>query len=241
MQNLSDKREDSNRSESLDELNADQLVQEKSAVQHGLLYFESLYGRPGTKDERDAARPIYDRYRQLKRMVLRSVMQSGSAVAGAPELPTILENEAMVFEFTPHQLSSANSTESNSPSDSATAPNASSDDSTTTTTGATTGEAAATTTTAAAITQTAANSASENISSLNLEQLWECLEKTREEKKILKRTIREYETIFEEQNGRKMLKNDRKTIEETYAQYKEKKAKTRLLQELIKKQKRSFA
>lgn len=203
------------------------MVQEKTAVQHGLLYFESLYGRPSTKDERDAARPLYDRYRQLKRLVSRSVTLTGSCLA--PELPTILEHEAMVFESTPLQYSSNNSTETtNSPtteSQQQATTTASSDESTTTTT--------------ATNNATEANNQplqQENISFLTIDQLWENLDKTREEKKLLKRIIREYETVFEEQNGRKMLKSDRKTIEETYAQYKEKKAKTRLLQALIKKQ-----
>lgn len=201
------------------------MVQEKTAVQHGLLYFESLYGRPSTKDERDAARPLYDRYRQLKRLVSRSVTLTGSCLGGAPELPTILEHEAMVFEATPLQYSSNNSTDTtNSPTtDSQQQPpttTASSDESTTTTT----------------TVNTPQPPQQENVSFLTIEQLWDNLDKTREEKKLLKRIIREYETVFEEQNGRKMLKSDRKTIEETYAQYKEKKAKTRLLQALIKKQ-----
>uniref|UniRef100_A0A1B0G3Q1 FAM13A-like domain-containing protein n=1 Tax=Glossina morsitans morsitans TaxID=37546 RepID=A0A1B0G3Q1_GLOMM len=196
-QTLNAKRDTAHRSELLDDLTPNQLVQEKAAVQHCLLHFESLYGRPSTKEERDIARPLYDRYRQLKRFVSRSLLSTGTAASGAPDLPTILEHEAMVFESTTLQYSSNNSTETtNSPSD----------------------------------------PASENISALTIEQLWEHLEKTREEKKLLKRTIREYETIFEEQMGRKMLKNDRKTIEDTYIQYKEKKAKTRLLQALIKKQ-----
>ena len=200
------------------------MVQEKTAVQHGLLYFESLYGRPSTKDERDAARPLYDRYRQLKRLVSRSVTMTGSCLGGAPELPTILEHEAMVFEATPLQYSSNNSTETtNSPTTDSQqqVTTASSDESTTTTT---------TTNTATA------QQENQNVSFLTIEQLWENLDKTREEKKLLKRIIREFETVFEEQNGRKMLKSDRKTIEDTYAQYKEKKAKTRLLQALIKKQ-----
>ncbi|XP_034108370.1 protein FAM13A isoform X1 [Drosophila albomicans] len=227
-QNLSEKRTQCRRPQQLEELTSDQLVQEKTAVQHGLLYFESLYGHPITKEERDAARSLYDRYRQLKRLVSRSIMFGGGS--GVPELPTILEHEAMVFEATstPLQYSSNNSTETtNSPSDSM-APNstlntqnASSDESTTTTT---------TTTTATEHTQ------AENIAALSLDQLWEQLERVRDEKTLLKATIREYESIFEEQNGRKMLKPDRKSLEtETYAQYKEKKAKVRLLQALIKK------
>ncbi|XP_022226950.2 protein FAM13A isoform X2 [Drosophila obscura] len=232
-QNLNEKRTNSHRSQQLEELTADQLVQEKTAVQHGLLYFENLYGHPISKEERDAARPLYDRYRQLKRMVARTVMFGPGT--GVPELPTILEHEAMVFEATstPLQYSSNNSTETtNSPSDSM-APNtltqnASSDESTTTTTGPAV---------AGSMESSAAErAASENISALSLDQLWEQLERVRDEKAMLKATIREYESLFEEQNGRKMLKQDRRSLEtETYAQYKEKKAKVRLLQALIKK------
>lgn len=203
------------------------MLQEKTAVQHGLLYFESLYGRPATKEERDAARPLYDRYRLLKRMVTRTITLSGSSVVGAPELPTILEHEAMVFESSALQYSSNNSTDTtNSPTESA-QPTESTDESTTTTTTVTSTQQQQT---------TQPSNETENISSMSLEQLWDHLERTREDKKLLKRTIREYENLFEEQNGRKMLKSDRKSIEETYAQYKEKKAKTRLLQALIKKQ-----
>ncbi|KAH8358056.1 hypothetical protein KR084_001291 [Drosophila pseudotakahashii] len=235
-QNLNEKRVNGHRSEQLEDLSADQLMQEKSAVQHGLLYFESLYGHPITKEERDAARPLYDRYRQLKRLVSRTVMFG--AGTGIPELPTILEHEAMVFEATstPLQYSSNNSTETtNSPSDS-NAPNtltqnASSDESTTTTT-TLTGPAAG----GGAPGNQDNQAASENISALSVDQLWEQLDRARDEKSLLKATIREYESLFEEQNGRKMLKQDRRSLEtETYAQYKEKKAKVRLLQALIKK------
>ncbi|XP_055840145.1 protein FAM13A isoform X2 [Episyrphus balteatus] len=248
-QNLADKREDGNRSETLDELTPDQLVQEKTAVQHGLLFYESLYGRPSTKEERDAARPLYDRYRMLKRMVSRSVTLSGNT-SGAPELPTILEHEAMVFEAAPHQHSSNSTDSTTSPSESSTLVVSESNSS------------------AASTDSTPDNKVGgenedgeeeehqhkhyqepqqhkrhqheslfggENIHQLSTDKLWEHLDKAREEKKLLKRTLREYETVFEEQNGRKMLKNDRKSIEDTYAQYKEAKAKARLLQALIKK------
>uniref|UniRef100_A0A1A9W0Y3 FAM13A-like domain-containing protein n=1 Tax=Glossina brevipalpis TaxID=37001 RepID=A0A1A9W0Y3_9MUSC len=229
-QTLNAKRDTAHRSDLLDDLTPNQLVQEKAAVQHCLLHFESLYGRPSSKEERDVARPLYDRYRQLKRFVSRSVLSTGTAASGAPDLPTILEHEAMVFESTTLQYSSNNSTETtNSPSDSVPPPTAvSSDESSTTNTVSQQQQQQQQ--------KQQQQEVSENISALTIEQLWELLEKTREEKKLLKRTIREYETIFEEQMGRKMLKNDRKTIEDTYVQYKEKKAKTRLLQALIKKQ-----
>lgn len=82
-------------------MNGNQLLQEKSAVQRALLYLESLYGRPVTRDERDAARSLYNRYRLLKRMVNRAATISGVGISNPPELPTILEHEAMAFTMHP--------------------------------------------------------------------------------------------------------------------------------------------
>lgn len=218
------------------------MVEEKTDVQHVLLHFESLYGRPSTKDERDVARPLYDRYRQLKKLVLRTVSVTSTLIAAASELPTILEHEAMVFESAPTQYSSNNSTDTtNSPTEGDddeaqldTQPTGSSDNSTATVMSSSSetpskDENITTTNTTNTI------STNENIGALSLEQLCECLNQTREEKKLLRRTILEFEAMFEQQNGRKMLKNDRRTIEDTYNQFKDKKAKTRLLQALIKK------
>lgn len=84
--------------------------------------------------------------------------------------------------------------------------------------------------------ETTSSSITENIHSMTVEELWEHYDAAREEKKDLRRTIKEFEQKFEETTGRKMLKSDRKLIEETYAQYKQKKAKLRLIDALFKKQ-----
>lgn len=70
---------------------------------------------------------------------------------------------------------------------------------------------------------------------MSLDELSRNLEVVRDEKKKLRRTIKEFEEAFEEQNGRKMLKSDRSVIEDTYALYKQKKAKLRLLDALMRK------
>ncbi|XP_055387122.1 TPR-containing protein DDB_G0280363 isoform X2 [Condylostylus longicornis] len=258
---LNEKRTESNRPENLETLTSDQLVQEKTAVQHSLLYFESLYGRPSTREERDAARPLYDRYRSLKRMITRSIsIPAGSGVGS--ELPTILEHEAMTYETIQQQSSISTDTTTNSLSDhligsgninnmniisgsTIESPTDSSIQSTTTD---------STTDSSNQIQQqdqqqqilnaTTINQQQQqqptstndvNLHMLSLDELWAHLERVREEKKDLKKSIRDFENLFEEQNGRKMLKNDRKLIEDTYANYKENKAKVRLLQALIKK------
>lgn len=71
---------------------------------------------------------------------------------------------------------------------------------------------------------------------MSLDELSRSLEIVRDEKKKLRRSIKDFEEVFEEQNGRKMLKNDRSIIEDTYNAYKQKKAKLRLLDALLRKQ-----
>lgn len=208
------KRIEENRSSILDELTPNQLVQEKAAVQRCLLYLESLFGRPGTREERDVARNLYDRYRIIKRMVIRSAAMSGGSGSGAPELPTILEHEALVSvvsALAPQSDNDQSSLAIDSPSDTSTSLLSSTDSTEN------------------------SGSVTENVHTLSLEELNRCLDVARNEKKQLRRTIKEFEEIFEERNGRKMLKSDRTVIEQTYAMYKQKKAKLRLLDALVRK------
>ncbi|XP_075622411.1 protein FAM13B isoform X6 [Balearica regulorum gibbericeps] len=65
-----------------------------------------------------------------------------------------------------------------------------------------------------------------------LEQLW----KARAEKKKLRKTLREFEEEFYQQNGRNVQKEDRVPMLEEYREYKKIKAKLRLLEVLISKQ-----
>lgn len=196
----------------------EQLAEEKQSVQRALLYFESLYGRPGTTEERDAARPLYDRYRLLKRLVNRNNSISGII----PELPTILENEALALsgivtpstDFSPPSAHSA----IQSPSDSSTS------------TSLDAGQAL--------MSSKMTTTFQENfqLHSMSVKELYGHFDTVREEKKLLRRTIKEFEHNFEELNGRKMLKSDRMLMDDTYTLYKEKKAKLRLLDALVKKQ-----
>lgn len=79
------------------------------------------------------------------------------------------------------------------------------------------------------------SSLNDNLHQLSIAELWQQLDAVREEKRSLRRSIKEYEQQFEADNGRKMLKGDRKGMEETYLMYKQKKGKLRLLDALVKK------
>lgn len=69
---LREKRSASGRPMDLTNMNKAEMQEEKTALQKALLYYESVHGRPTTREDRDLARPLYDRYRQVKRIVMRS-------------------------------------------------------------------------------------------------------------------------------------------------------------------------
>lgn len=204
------------------------MIQEKTAVQRGLLYLESVFGRPNNKDERDAARALYDRYRTIKRTINRSVTLStagasgGGCGSGLFELPTILEHEAMHFTVTA-AISTPRDSDSASIGEASTKAAVAGVDSPTETS----------TFVFSTDTTDTSSSVQENIHTQSLDELWKHQEMVLAEKKQLRRIINEFETVFEERNGRKMLKSDRSLIEETYAQYKQKKAELRLIEALI--------
>lgn len=210
---MSSKRFEEDREEKVDMMKSEELVQEKTSVQKALLYLESIFGRPGTKEERDIARPLYDRYRILKRLVNRNSSLSGPC--GGPELPTILENEALAFP-----TSTTPSTDISPPSTTTSVLQSPSSDDTSTST---------------SIDTTFSVTENNKLHSMSIEQLWKHYDSIKEEKKQLRRVIKEFEHNFEEKNCRKILKSDRKSLEETYELYKEKKAKLRLLEALLKK------
>ncbi|KER32651.1 hypothetical protein T265_01337 [Opisthorchis viverrini] len=61
-----------------------QIESEKLAIQKALLYFESLHGRPRTREERLIMRPIYDRYRAVKRLLSATTQDERPLTANPP-------------------------------------------------------------------------------------------------------------------------------------------------------------
>ncbi|RWS31445.1 protein FAM13A-like protein [Leptotrombidium deliense] len=92
---LKEKREKANRPDDVEEMSTEQILDEKLDVQKALLKYESLFGRPESKEDRDVMRPIYDRYRTLKRLASR--FSSKTAKKDSTELQPILEHVAMNF------------------------------------------------------------------------------------------------------------------------------------------------
>ncbi|XP_063607301.1 protein FAM13A-like isoform X5 [Penaeus indicus] len=232
---LREKRTASGRPLELTNMNKTEMQEEKTALQKALLYYESVHGRPTTREDRDLARPLYDRYRQVKRIVMRS---SSRAKENMVELAPILEHEAMDFTLaSPQHRGSLQGDEiekiSLPPSPPSTPPVFDSP----------VFEAPQTTTTTTTTTTMPGDDPKDtrrgvplgDLHALPLSELRERKKEARDEKKKLRRALREFEETFERDMGRKVQKEDRGPMEQTYLDYKHAKAKLRLLEALLSK------
>ncbi|CAH1390316.1 unnamed protein product [Nezara viridula] len=195
---LADRRAAAGRSDKIENMSPEEVIEEKCVMQKALLGLEAAYGRPESKEERELVRGLYDRYRTLKRTLLRHA--PSKVKESVSELGTILEHEAM--EFNPAQPR-------------------------------------ATTPAATASSDTLEDSPSESLladlHALPPHQLLELAKTTREEKKRLRRNLREYEQEFQAKTGRKPQKEDRQSLDTLYLEYKNAKAKLRFIDALVAK------
>ncbi|XP_025780348.1 protein FAM13B isoform X13 [Leopardus geoffroyi] len=229
LKRLKEKRVERCLPEDIKKMTKDHLIEEKTSLQKSLLYYESQHGRPVTREERHIVKPLYERYRLVKQMLTRAsitpVLGSPSTKRRGQMLQPIIEGEtAHFFEEIKEEeedgvtLSSeltdilktavqAQSSLENSESD--------------------VEENQEKLALDLRLSSTRAASMPEL-----LEQLW----KARAEKKKLRKTLREFEEAFYQQNGRNAQKEDRVPVLEEYREYKKIKAKLRLLEVLISKQ-----
>ncbi|XP_039073831.1 protein FAM13B isoform X5 [Hyaena hyaena] len=229
LKRLKEKRVERCLPEDIKKMTKDHLIEEKTSLQKSLLYYESQHGRPVTREERHIVKPLYERYRLVKQMLTRAsitpVLGSPSTKRRGQMLQPIIEGEtAHFFEEIKEEeedgvaLSSeltdilktavqAQSSLENSESDIEENQEKLALD--------------------LRLSSTRAASMPEL-----LEQLW----KARAEKKKLRKTLREFEEAFYQQNGRNAQKEDRVPVLEEYREYKKIKAKLRLLEVLISKQ-----
>lgn len=229
LKRLKEKRVERCLPEDIKKMTKDHLVEEKTSLQKSLLFYESQHGRPVTREERHIVKPLYDRYRLVKQMLTRAsitpVLGSPSTKRRGQMLQPIIEGE------TAHFFEEIKEEEED-------------------------GVSLSTELTDILKTAVQAQSSFENsesdveenqeklaldlrLSSTRaasmpelLEQLW----KARAEKKKLRKTLREFEEAFYQQNGRNAQKEDRGPVLEEYREYKKIKAKLRLLEVLISKQ-----
>ncbi|XP_062045072.1 protein FAM13B isoform X3 [Lepus europaeus] len=229
LKRLKEKRAERCLPEDIKKMTKDHLVEEKTSLQKSLLYYESQHGRPVTREERHIVKPLYDRYRLVKQMLTRAsitpVLGSPSTKRRGQMLQPIIEGEtAHFFEEIKEEEEDGVSLSSELSDILKTAVQAQSS------------------------LENSESDIEENQEKLALDlrlsstraasmpELLEQLWKARAEKKKLRKTLREFEEAFYQQNGRNAQKEDRVPVLEEYREYKKIKAKLRLLEVLISKQ-----
>lgn len=154
------------------------------------------------------------------------------------ELATIMEHEAMLFtNDSPLESPEANDKPSQSDSAPSTADVSEKKDSEEPTSSSAKSTASDDTN---AIAEDSERISNENLHCLPLKDLNILLIETKNLKTALRRNIKLSESEFEVQNSRKMLKDERQTLLPSYAKYKETKARLRLLNALVSKQKKAY-
>lgn len=207
---LAEKRAAAGRTENIDEMYPEEVIEEKCAMQKALLGLEATYGRPHSKEERELVRSLYERYRALKRALLRHA--PSKVKESVSELGIIHEHETM--EFTPPQPRAFSPAAIPQPRPSSPAPMPIDDQ---------------------PPNEDRAESLLADLHALPPDELVELARTTREEKKRLRRSLREYEQDFEAKTGRKPHKQDRHPLDSLYTDYKNAKAKLRFIDALVTK------
>merc|ERR1712142_400011 len=203
----------------LDFMSLEQIFDEKLEIQTLLLEFEKVHGHPETKEEKEAMKDLYERYRNVKRLARRS--SSARSRETATDLTPIPEDEAISLTL----ASPANRIILSIPTSHSITTNRLIDDDTM---------------------QVSkhdmdlpdiehVNREDEHWHSMSREELVDIQRRVREEKKQLRRTVKEFEETFKTKTGRKLQKDDREPFEKTYQLYKTTKSKLKLIDALLSK------
>ncbi|XP_063579589.1 protein FAM13A isoform X13 [Pongo abelii] len=208
---LQEKRAEGSRPEDIKDMTKDQIANEKVALQKALLYYESIHGRPVTKNERQVMKPLYDRYRLVKQILSRANTipiieeEEGSEDDSnvKPDFMVTLKTDFSARCFLDQFEDDADGFIS--PMDDKIPSKCSQD------------------------------TGLSNLHAASIPELLEHLQEMREEKKRIRKKLRDFEDNFFRQNGRNVQKEDRTPMAEEYSEYKHIKAKLRLLEVLISK------
>ncbi|XP_069781824.1 protein FAM13A isoform X2 [Narcine bancroftii] len=237
---LKEKRAEVSRPEDIKDMTRDEIANEKVALQKGLLYYESIHGRPVTKAERQIMMPLYDRYRLVKQILSRAniipVIGSPSSKRRSPLLQPIIEGETASFFDDLKEEEDGTEEEGNPKADFTvtTKPGFTIrsfldqlDEST---------DGFASPAEDRTPTRCSLDLRLSNLHSASMPELLEQLQEARADKKRLRKTLRDFEDTFFQENGRNVQKEDRAPMAEEYGEYKHVKAKLKLLEVLISKQ-----
>uniref|UniRef100_A0A1A8ME60 Family with sequence similarity 13, member A n=1 Tax=Nothobranchius pienaari TaxID=704102 RepID=A0A1A8ME60_9TELE len=211
LKKLQEKREEVNRPEDIKEMTREQIGAEKVALQKALLHYEGIHGRPVTKGEREVMKPLYDRYRLVKQILCRATTipvieeEDGSEDDGDTKTQFNVSVRPELGVFSFMDPMDEEVDGFISPVDELSP------------------------------SKTTADMGLSNLHSASMEELVEQLQETKEEKKRIRKSLKEFEDQFFRQNGRTVQKEDRSPLADEYHEYKHVKAKLRLLEVLISK------
>uniref|UniRef100_A0A3Q3VWN1 FAM13A-like domain-containing protein n=1 Tax=Mola mola TaxID=94237 RepID=A0A3Q3VWN1_MOLML len=208
---LQEKREEVNRPEDIKDMTREQIGAEKVALQKALLYYESIHGRPVTKCERQIMKPLYDRYRLVKQILCRASTipvieeEDGSEDDGDSRTQFPVSVRPDLSMLSFLDHMDEEAEGFVSPMDELSP------------------------------SKTTTDMRLSNLHSATTQELVEELQDAREEKKRLRKNLKEFEDQFFRQNGRNVQKEDRSPLAAEYNEYKHIKAKLRLLEVLVSK------
>uniref|UniRef100_A0A8B9L280 FAM13A-like domain-containing protein n=1 Tax=Astyanax mexicanus TaxID=7994 RepID=A0A8B9L280_ASTMX len=236
MSKLQEKRSEVGRPEDIKDMTREQIASEKVALQKALLYYESIHGRPVTKTERQIMKPLYDRYRLVKQILCRAstipVIGSPSSKRRGPQLQPIIEGVPALF-FDHNKEEEDGSDEDDNRSQLTERPELSMlgfldhlDDEV---------DGFISPVDELSPSKNTNDMRLSNLHAATMQELVEQLQEAREEKKRIRKNLREFEDQFFRQNGRNVQKEDRSPLAVEYNEYKHLKAKLRLLEVLISK------
>ncbi|XP_072923593.1 protein FAM13B-like isoform X3 [Hemitrygon akajei] len=263
LKRLKEKRAEEDWPEDIKEMRQNHLTAEKIALQKSLLHFESIHGRPVTREERQLVKPLYDRYRLVKQMLAKAtpVIGSPSAKRRGQTLQPIIEGETTQF-FEDIKLGHSSSGFSYSPvelwiegqvagvcrsqeEEQEEDCNIATDFTVTLRPGLharsfldqlDNDHNTISTTVEETSVRLSLDLGVSSIHAASMPELLEQLWKARDDRKNLRKTLREFEEEFYQKNGRSVQKEDRAPMIEEYREYKQIKARVRLLEVLISKQ-----
>ncbi|XP_076151053.1 protein FAM13A isoform X2 [Alosa pseudoharengus] len=239
MAKLEEKRLEMGRPEDVKDMTREQIAAEKVALQKALLYYESIHGRPVTKSERQIMKPLYDRYRLVKQILCRAstipVIGSPSSKRRGPLLQPIIEGVPALFfdDIKEEEDGSEDDGECKTQFTVTVRPELSVlgfldqlDES---------GDTFISPVDELSPSKNTTDMRLSNLHAATMPELVEQLQEAREEKKRIRKSLREFEDQFFRQNGRNVQKEDRSPLAVEYNEYKHIKAKLRLLEVLISK------
>ncbi|XP_022080812.1 protein FAM13A-like isoform X2 [Acanthaster planci] len=242
---LQEKRDEADRPEDILIMNKEQVQEEKTAIQKALLQMENKFGRPSTKETKELMKPLYDRYRNVKKLLVKlELRQPEDGQSSSLDLQTIKEHEE-TKEFQPKQMGQFHNlyTEAEeaeeeempatdlavtqeirgvlsnmdledsypSPADSRRSSSGGREE------------------------PTPASDVTSNLHEASLSELLAMQNQSREDKKRLRKMLKEFEDNFFKESGRTVQKEDRVPMETQYNEYKHVKKHLKLLEALVAK------